>query len=73
MTTIRDQEKLRGDIRPLVINVMNFSKPEPGQAYDSFRQYGFGGHDDALSIPDVGYPTLCLFLRWTTNSTVFMG
>ncbi len=26
MTTMRDQEKLRADIRPLVINVMNFNK-----------------------------------------------
>ncbi|MDQ2953948.1 MAG: M3 family metallopeptidase, partial [Pseudomonadota bacterium] len=26
MTTLRDQEKLAGDIRPLVVNVMNFAK-----------------------------------------------
>ena len=26
MTTLRDQEKLAGDIRPLVVNVMNFNK-----------------------------------------------
>src|SRR5262249_31360443 len=32
MTTLRDQEKLRGDIHPLVINVMNFSKSARGGA-----------------------------------------
>jgi peptidyl-dipeptidase Dcp len=26
MTRLRDREKLKGDIRPLVVNVMNFSK-----------------------------------------------
>ncbi len=26
MTTLRDQEKLAGDVRPLIVNVMNFSK-----------------------------------------------
>src|SRR6516164_9443768 len=30
MTTLRDQEKLRGDIHPLVVNVMNFSKAGEG-------------------------------------------
>ncbi len=32
MTTIRDQEKLRADIRPLVVNVMNFNKARAGRA-----------------------------------------
>ena len=32
MTTLRDQEKLGGDIRPLVVNVMNFSKAREGRA-----------------------------------------
>src|SRR6476469_10009523 len=30
MTSLRDQEKLAGGITPIIINVMNFSKPEPG-------------------------------------------
>ena len=32
MTTLRDQEKLTGDIRPLVVNVMNFTKGGDGAA-----------------------------------------
>ena len=31
MTTLRDQEKLAGDIRPLVVNVMNFAKAGDGE------------------------------------------
>ena len=31
MTSLRDQEKLAGDIRPIVLNVMNFSKPAAGE------------------------------------------
>jgi len=31
MTTLRDQERLRGDIHPLVVNVMNFSKAGEGE------------------------------------------
>ena len=29
MGTLRDQEKLAGDVRPLVLNVMNFNKGDP--------------------------------------------
>ena len=32
MTSLRDQEKLSGDIRPIVLNVCNFSKPAAGRA-----------------------------------------
>jgi len=32
MTSLRDQEKLIGNIRPIVLNVCNFSKPAAGQA-----------------------------------------
>ena len=31
MTSLRDQEKLSGDIRPIVLNVCNFSKPAAGE------------------------------------------
>jgi Peptidase family M3 len=31
MTRLRDREKLKGDIRPLVVNVMNFSKASDGE------------------------------------------
>src|SRR6185312_5152609 len=30
MTSLRDQEKLSGDIRPVILNVCNFSKPAAG-------------------------------------------
>ena len=29
MGTLRDQEKLAGNVRPLVLNVMNFNKGDP--------------------------------------------
>ena len=32
MTSLREQEKLRGNIRPLILNVMNFAKGADGEA-----------------------------------------
>ena len=64
MTTLRDQEKLTGaDVRPLVINVMNFSKSGAGQpdllSYDDartlFHEFGHGLH--AL-LSNVTYPSI---------------
>jgi len=63
MTTIRDQEKLRGDIRPLVVNVMNFSKAAEGEptllSFDDartlFHEFGHALH--AL-LSDVTYPMI---------------
>jgi peptidyl-dipeptidase Dcp len=61
MTTLRDQEKLAGDIRPLVVNVMNFAKAEAGEpsllSFDDartlFHEFGHALH--AL-LSEVTYP-----------------
>jgi peptidyl-dipeptidase Dcp len=63
MTTLRDQEKLRGDIRPLVVNVMNFNKAADGEptllSFDDaktlFHEFGHALH--AL-LSDVTYPLI---------------
>jgi peptidyl-dipeptidase Dcp len=63
MTTLRDQEKLAGDIRPLVLNVMNFSKAADGEpnllSFDDartlFHEFGHALH--AL-LSDVTYPMI---------------
>jgi peptidyl-dipeptidase Dcp len=61
MTTLRDQEKLKDDIRPLVVNVTNFSKGGTDQpallSFDDartlFHEFGHALH--AL-VSDVTYP-----------------
>jgi peptidyl-dipeptidase Dcp len=63
MSTFRSQERLAGDIRPIVYNVMNFSKPGPGapalisfeDARTLFHEFGHGLH--AL-LSDVTYRSI---------------
>jgi peptidyl-dipeptidase Dcp len=63
MTALRDQEKLSGDIRPIVVNVCNFSKPVAGEpallSFDDartlFHEFGHALHG---MLSNVTYPLL---------------
>jgi peptidyl-dipeptidase Dcp len=64
MTTLRTQRKLDEDVRPLVINVLNFAKAGAGEktllSFDDartlFHEFGHALH--AL-LSDVTYPLIC--------------
>ncbi|OJU26113.1 MAG: peptidase M3 [Nitrobacter sp. 62-13] len=63
MTSLRDQQKLDGDVAPLVINVCNFAKGADGQpaqlspddARTLFHEFGHGLHG---MLSNVTYPSL---------------
>jgi peptidyl-dipeptidase Dcp len=63
MTSLRDQEKLSGDIRPIILNVCNFSKPLAGEpallSFDDartlFHEFGHALHG---MLSNVTYPLL---------------
>jgi peptidyl-dipeptidase Dcp len=60
MSTFRDQEKLTGDVRPIVVNVMNFNKGDPTllsfeDARTLFHELGHGLHG---LLSNVTYPTV---------------
>jgi peptidyl-dipeptidase Dcp len=63
MTSLRDQEKLSGEVRPIILNVCNFSKPaksEPAllsfdDARTLFHEFGHGLHG---LLSNVTYPLL---------------
>jgi peptidyl-dipeptidase Dcp len=63
MTSLRDQQKLDGDVAPLVVNVCNFSKGSEGQpsllspddARTLFHEFGHGLHG---MLSSVTYPSI---------------
>ena len=63
MTALRDQEKLAGDVRPLIVNVCNFAKAPDGEptllSFDDartlFHEFGHGLHG---LLSKVTYPKI---------------
>ncbi|NWG26664.1 MAG: M3 family metallopeptidase [Pseudorhodoplanes sp.] len=63
MTSLREQERLEGDVRPLIVNVMNFSKGSEGDpallSFDDartlFHEFGHGLHG---LLSSVTYPSI---------------
>ncbi|HEX2135255.1 MAG TPA: M3 family metallopeptidase [Microvirga sp.] len=70
MSAFRSQERLAGDIRPIIVNVMNFAKGDPAllsfdDARTLFHEFGHALHG---LLSDVTYP----LLAGTSVSTDFV-
>jgi peptidyl-dipeptidase Dcp len=70
MSVFRSQERLSGDIRPIIVNVMNFAKGEPAllsfeDSRTLFHEFGHALHG---LLSDVTYP----LLAGTSVSTDFV-
>jgi peptidyl-dipeptidase Dcp len=63
MSAFRSQQKFGGDVRPIIVNVMNFAQGQPGEptllSYDDartlFHEFGHGLHG---LLSDVTYPSI---------------
>ena len=63
MSAFRSQQKLKGDVRPIIVNVMNFAKAPQGEptpiSFDDartvFHEFGHALHG---ILSDVTYPTI---------------
>jgi len=63
MSAFRSQQKLSGDVRPIIVNVMNFAQAEEGEptllslddARTLFHEFGHGLHG---LLSDVTYPSI---------------
>lgn len=63
MSAFRSQQKLGGDVRPIIVNVLNITKPAPGEpallglddARTLFHEFGHALHG---MLSNVTYPTL---------------
>jgi hypothetical protein len=63
VTRLRDREKLKGDIRPLVVNVMNFYRRSFSRGHD-LGHARHRGHDALCLLTGYLYGSLLFTPRW---------